>query len=67
MDGRGFGARIRQARDARGWSQKELAARGDVSRPSIARIERGDDVSTSTLTKVARALGLAVEITDADG
>ena len=66
LDSRGFGTRIRQARDTRGWSQEELAARADVSRPSIARIERGDDVSTATLVKVASALGLAVEITEGD-
>ena len=65
-DDRGFGSRIRQAREARGWSQEELATRSAVSRPSIARIERGDDVSTATLGKVASALGLAVELTDPD-
>lgn len=65
-DGEGFGRQIREARNARGWSQDELAARAGVSRPSVARIERGDDVSTATLVKVARALGLTVEIKDAD-
>ncbi|PZT91585.1 MAG: transcriptional regulator [Gordonia sp. (in: high G+C Gram-positive bacteria)] len=66
MSNPGFGTRIRQARDARGWSQGELAARAHVSRPTIARTERGDDVSTATLVKVASALGLAVEITAGD-
>lgn len=66
MDNRGFGTRIRQARQARGWSQEELGARANVSRPTIARIERGDDVSTATLVKVASALGLTVEINEGD-
>ncbi|NMR32098.1 helix-turn-helix transcriptional regulator [Arthrobacter sp. SF27] len=66
MDNRGFGTRIRQARQSRGWSQEELGARADVSRPTIARIERGDDVSTATLVKVASALGLTVEINEGD-
>lgn len=54
--------RVREARDARGWSQEEFAERAGVSRPSIARIERGDDVSTATLVKVTGALGLSVDI-----
>lgn len=53
---------VREARDARAWSQEELAERGGVSRPTIARIERGDDVSTATLVKVATALGLSVDV-----
>ncbi|GAB3754352.1 hypothetical protein GCM10027591_03160 [Zhihengliuella somnathii] len=64
MDERGFGNRIRQARDVRGWSQETLAARADVSRPTVARIERGDDVSTATLVKVTSVLGLAVEVSE---
>ncbi|MCF4123020.1 helix-turn-helix domain-containing protein [Antribacter sp. KLBMP9083] len=60
----GIAQRIREARDVHGWSQEELAAHAGVSRPSIARIERGDDVSTATLVKVTQALGLAVGITE---
>ncbi|MGY0386370.1 helix-turn-helix domain-containing protein [Nocardioides sp. WG-D5] len=54
--------RIREARDAHGWSQEELAEHAGVSRPSIARIERGDDVNTATLVKVAYVLGLTLEV-----
>lgn len=56
--------RIHAARHAAGLSQHELAQHAGVSRPSVARIEAGEDVSTATLLKVTRALGLAVEITD---
>lgn len=61
-----FGVQIRQSRNAHGWTQAQLAARADVSRPTVARVETGDDVSTATLSKIARALGLALRIEPAD-
>lgn len=61
-DAKGFGMVIQSARLERGWSQTELGDRAGVSRPTIARIERGNDVSTATLAKVAAALGLSVEL-----
>lgn len=56
-------ARIRGQRIELDWTQFELAEQSGVSRPTVARIERGDDVSTATLVKVAGALGLRVELT----
>ena len=61
------GQRIREARDARGWSQGELAERCGLSRPTIARIEAGQHVRMGTLETVARALGLTVELGQAAG
>ena len=58
----GIAGRVRAARDQRGWTQAELAARAGLSRPTIARIERGDDVSTATLGKVATSLGLVLTV-----
>lgn len=58
--------RIRAARDVHGWSQEVLAYRSGVSRPSVARIEAGEDVSTATLSKVAHALGLTLYIANTD-
>lgn len=55
--------RIREARKRRGWSQAELGGRAGVSRPSVARIEGGLDVSIPTLVSVAGALGLTVRFT----
>lgn len=55
--------KLQQARAAHKWSQIELASRAGVSRPTVARIERGDDVSTATLVKVALALDLKLELT----
>jgi transcriptional regulator with XRE-family HTH domain len=56
--------RVRKARQAAGWSQNELADRAEVSRPSVARIERGDDVSTATLGKIAETLSLVLQLKD---
>lgn len=57
-----FGKIIRDARTAKGWSQDELADRAGLSRPTIARAERGDDISTATLAKIAPVLGLKFEL-----
>ena len=59
--------RIRNARSKRGWTQADLAENSDLSRPTIARVERGDDVSTATLAKVAAALGLRISVTEEPG
>lgn len=61
---RGVGQDIRVARRALGWSQTELANRAQVSRPTIARVETGVNVSTGTLEKVAKALGKHLSISD---
>ena len=52
---RGVGQDVRDARRALGWSQAELANRAHVSRPTIARVETGVNISTGTLEKVAKA------------
>jgi len=45
----------------KGWSQAELAKRADTSQPYIARLELGNvDPRVSTVTKLARALGVPV-------
>lgn len=56
------GDAVRDARRERGWSQTQLGEEAGVSRPTIARIERGDDVSVATLAKVTAAVGLTVKI-----
>jgi toxin-antitoxin system, antitoxin component, hicB family len=60
----GVGQDIRVARRALGWSQTELANRAQVSRPTIARVETGVNISTGTLEKVAKALGKRLHISD---
>lgn len=54
--------RIRAARTARGWSQTDLAEAAGVSRPTVARIERGDDMNTATLASVCAVLGLELGV-----
>ncbi len=57
-----LGEEIRAARLTREWSQQQLAEAAGVSRPTVARVEGGEDVSTATLEKVAAALGLRVTL-----
>nr|WP_314141108.1 helix-turn-helix transcriptional regulator [uncultured Rhodococcus sp.] len=56
------GDAVRNARRERGWSQTKLGEEAGVSRPTIARIERGDDASVGTLAKVTAAIGLTIKI-----
>lgn len=53
----GIGHEIREARLSLGWTQHQLAQKAGVSRPTIARVETGGNISTGTLEKVAEALG----------
>lgn len=55
-----FGAAVRQLRDARGWSQEQLAEQAGLNRSYVGEIERGDViVSLSTVAKLAHAFGLS--------
>lgn len=62
-----FGAAVRAARKGRGWSQTELGQRAVVSRPTVARIEQGQDGHTAVLSKLANALGLELSVRDTGG
>ena len=57
---------VRQAREAAGWSQAELADRAGVSRPTIVRFGAGQDISVRTLSAVVRALGLELRVQSAE-
>ncbi len=57
-----IGEQIRRGRVDHGWTQADLAEHAGLSRPTIARIERGDDVSTATLAKAAVSLGLTLTV-----
>lgn len=58
----GLGDVIRESRISLGWSQSELAARSRLSRPTIARMEANNNVSTAAIAKAAQALGLKLEL-----
>ncbi|SEN91574.1 helix-turn-helix domain-containing protein [Cryobacterium luteum] len=60
----GFGDVIREARKKKRWSQAELGEKSGLSRPTIARVEANNDVTTATIAKIAQALGLALELKD---
>lgn len=59
---KGIGKDIRDARESLDWSQHKLASKAGVSRPTIARIETGGNISTGTLEKVVNALGKRLRI-----
>jgi transcriptional regulator with XRE-family HTH domain len=56
--------RLRQAREAKGWTQDELADKAKVSRATISSLEndRASCVKTDTLTKLADALESKVSL-----
>lgn len=63
-EARGFGASVQAARLARGWSQSELAVEAGVSRPTVSRVELGDEPSMRTARKLTSALGISMEVTE---
>ncbi len=57
------GEKVRNAREAAGFSQRELALRMGTSQAAVARLEAGGTGATlTTLQKVAGALDLRVTI-----
>jgi len=57
------GEKVRDAREAAGLSQRELAARMGTSQAAVARLEAGGVGATlTTLQKVAAALDLKVTV-----
>lgn len=55
---------IREAREKRKWSQKELADRTGVSQVAIMKIESGSTAQSKFLPKIAQVLG--VDLADLD-
>ena len=57
-----LGNRLREKREAAGWTQAELAERNGVSRKTVNTVENGVFIpSTVVALKLAGALGCAVE------
>lgn len=57
-----LGNRLREAREAAGWTQAELAERIGVSRKTVNTVENGVFIpSTVVALKLAGALGCPVE------
>ena len=58
------GQKIRSARRRRGWTQKELGRRADLSQQTISQMERGDGATLSLAAwkRVAMVLNLPLEL-----
>lgn len=57
------GERIRSIRQARGWTQAELAEAARLSSNYVARLERGElGPSLYVASKLAEALGVALQV-----
>ena len=56
--------RIRAARQARGWTQAELAERARVSARTIHAVEKGAACRQATKRKILGALGVPWEVRD---
>ena len=58
----GNGARLRLARQARGFSQQQLAGMAGVSRQAVSAVESGlSDPSLRVALALARALGMTID------
>lgn len=58
-----LGERVRELREQRQWSQKELAKRTGMSQPAIARFEAGGTTPTlAVLDRIARAFDMHLRI-----
>jgi ribosome-binding protein aMBF1 (putative translation factor) len=59
----GIGEKLRDAREAAGLSQRDLAARVGIGQAALARVEAGHVAATlTTIQKVATELGLRVTV-----
>jgi len=58
-----LGASVRKAREQRGWTQDQLAARAGVGRQVVGRLERGEGrVDLELLQRVGIALGVPLNV-----
>jgi len=59
-----FGARVKQQRERRDWSQQELAKRADIPYMTIWRIERDEHQYTrmDVAIKLARTFGVSLDL-----
>jgi transcriptional regulator with XRE-family HTH domain len=64
MTWRRFGQQIKRLREARGFTQEQLAAKAGLSRIYVAKLEAGDRRSPSfpVLERLTRALGARLVI-----
>lgn len=59
---RKFGLRVRQLREACGWSQEDFAEKADLHRTYVSGIERGTRNPTLTvLSRIAKGFGMTLD------
>jgi len=59
---RSFGRRVRELREARGWSQSRMGAEVGLQRTYINSVENGGrNVTLATIGRIADAFGLSIE------
>lgn len=57
-----FGANVRAAREAKGWTQEVLAQEAGLATVQISRIERGvREIRLTTLIKLRSSLGVSAD------
>lgn len=57
-----MGYKIKEHREAAGFTQEELAEKAGLSRTTIAMLEsNGGNTTTKTLAKIATALGISLD------
>src|SRR5882757_10022087 len=58
-----LGAKVREQREARGWTQTELAKRARMTQPAVARFEVGGTIPTfAVLLRLSNALDLRLNV-----
>lgn len=57
----GVGARLKQAREAKGWTQEEAARHIGVSAMTLSRQERGQHPPQRSLEQIAAAYGVSAD------
>ncbi|HMJ96079.1 MAG TPA: MEDS domain-containing protein [Thermoleophilaceae bacterium] len=62
-DGSSIGARLRAARERRGWTREELAVRSGISWPAISQVESGrrTNLRPTTLSALSGALDVTID------
>ena len=56
---RWVGDKVRELREAKGWSQEELGFKSGLHRNYVGRIERGEqNIAVVNVAKLAKALGV---------
>lgn len=57
-----LGAAVNRSRNGRGLSQRELATAAGITQRQVSLLENGRPVTTTTMTQVASALGMKLDL-----